>query len=112
MSPLLRLQGVLPILHTPFTAFDTIDRDSLRRQIDWVFAVGADGVCTGMVSETLRLTEPERLELVQMMAELTAGRGVTVASVSAESTKGAVRYAQAAATAGCTATTTSDTTAG
>lgn len=103
MSASLQLQGVLPILHTPFTASDEIDRDSLRRQIDWAFAVGADGVCTGMVSETLRLTDPERLELVQLMAELTAGRGVTVASVGAESTKGAIRYAQAAAAAGCTA---------
>lgn len=98
-----QLQGVLPILHTPFTASDDIDRESLQRQIDWMFQVGANGVCTGMVSETLRLTDAERLQLVQMMVELTAGRGVTVASVGAESIKGAVRYAKAAAECGCSA---------
>lgn len=97
------LSGVLPILHTPLTVDDNIDRQGLQAQIDWVFAVGADGVCTGMVSETLRLTEEERLQLVDWMVELTAGRGVTVASVGAESTKGAVRYARAAEAAGCTA---------
>lgn len=97
------LRGVLPILHTPFTAADEIDRDSLRAEIDWVFQVGADGVCTGMVSETLRLTEAERLQLVEWMAELTAGRGVTVASVGAESTKAAIRFARAAESAGCSA---------
>ncbi len=97
------LQGVLPILHTPFTESDEIDLVSLRRQIDWAFAVGADGICTGMVSETLRLTETERIQLVARMVEYTEGRGVTVASVGAESTRGAVQYTRAACSAGATA---------
>lgn len=97
------ISGVLPILHTPFTADDEIDRTGLKQQIDWIFRIGADGVCTGMVSETLRLTESERLELVSLMVELTDGRGCTVGSVGAESTKGAIRYAKAAEAAGCSA---------
>lgn len=97
------IKGVLPILHTPFTDEDEIDRESLERQINWAFRIGADGVCTGMVSETLRLTESERLDLVRMMVEMTADRGCTVGSVGAESTKGAVRYARAAEAAGCSA---------
>ncbi|MBL8818948.1 MAG: dihydrodipicolinate synthase family protein [Planctomyces sp.] len=97
------LHGVLPILHTPFHPDDSIDRESLRRQIEWVFAQGADGVCTGMVSETLRMSESERIDMMHLMAEYTSGRGSIVASVGAESTKVAVMYAKRAEAAGCTA---------
>lgn len=97
------LTGVLPIVHTPFLADDTIDLPSLRREIDWALGVGADGLCTGMVSELLRLTFRERLELTAAMAEITAGRGVAVAGVGAESTKQALEYARAARMAGCDA---------
>lgn len=97
------LQGVLPILHTPFHADQSIDQKSLQRQIDWAFAQGADGVCTGMVSESLRMMEHERIQLMELMAEMSAGRGSVVAAVGAESTKLAVHYSKAAERAGCTA---------
>jgi 2-keto-3-deoxy-L-arabinonate dehydratase len=97
------IQGVLPIAHTPLTADDEIDGESLRRQIDWAFEQGAAGVCTGMVSELLRLTHEERLALPRMLVELAAGRGAVVASVGAESTKQALLYARAAQQAGCDA---------
>lgn len=97
------LEGVLPILHTPFDATDQIDHPSLRRQIDWCFEVGADGVCSAMVSEILRLTAAERNELNRTMVEMTAGRGTVVASVGAESTRAAIEFAAAALEAGCDA---------
>ncbi|HVJ67618.1 MAG TPA: dihydrodipicolinate synthase family protein [Caulifigura sp.] len=97
------IHGVLPILHTPFTEQDEIDYATLQREIDWAYSVGADGVCTGMVSEVLRLTEQERLTLNAKMAEFSARRGAVIASASAESTKGAVHYAKAAERAGCSA---------
>ena len=96
-----KIEGVLPILHTPFDSGDAIDRDSLQREIDWAFEVGADGVCSAMVSEILRLTTAERIDLNRMIVEITAGRGVVVASVGAESTKQAVAFARQAAAAGC-----------
>jgi dihydrodipicolinate synthase/N-acetylneuraminate lyase len=97
------ITGVLPIAHTPFLDNDEIDYDSLRRQIDWAFEQGAQGYCTGMVSELLRLTTAERIELTYKLAELNAGRGVFVASVGAESTKQAVFFAREAEKAGCQA---------
>ena len=97
------ITGVLPIAHTPFLDNDEIDYDSLRRQIDWAFEQGAQGYCTGMVSELLRLTTAERIELTYKLAELNAGRGVFVASVGAESTKQAVFFAREAEKAGCDA---------
>jgi 4-hydroxy-tetrahydrodipicolinate synthase len=98
-----RLQGVLPIVHTPFTDTDEIDTAILRREIDWAYAQGADGLGTGMVSELLRLTFDERIALTHHIAEMSAGRGAVFAGVGAESTKQALSYAKAAEKAGCDA---------
>ncbi len=95
------IAGVLPIVHTPFLVDDTIDIVSLQRQIDWAFEQGAHGYCTGMVSELLRLTSNERIELTRRLAEFNDDRGVVVAGVGAESTKQAVVYAKQAAEVGC-----------
>jgi 2-keto-3-deoxy-L-arabinonate dehydratase len=95
------IEGILPILHTPFDVNDEIDRESLQREIDWAFEQGSDGVCSAMVSEILRLTSQERVELNQLIVQMTAGRGNVVASVGAESTKQAVYFAKEAVDAGC-----------
>ena len=95
------IQGVLPVAHTPFTDDDRIDWESLRRQIDWAFDLGVNGFCTGMVSELLRLTAAERIELTQQLGQMNDGRGAFVASVGAESTKQAVAFACDAERAGC-----------
>jgi dihydrodipicolinate synthase/N-acetylneuraminate lyase len=96
-----RLQGVLPIVHTPFLDDDSIDSASLRREIDFAFATGVDGLGTGMVSEILRLTTDERISLTQQIVELAAGRGPVFAAVGAESIQQALVYAKAAEAAGC-----------
>ena len=98
-----RLHGVLPIVHTPFTEDDRIDRATLKCEIDWAYSVGADGLGTGMVSEILRLTSDERIELTQLIAEYSAGRGAVFAAVGAESGKQALAYSVAAEKAGCDA---------
>lgn len=97
------IAGVLPIAHTPFLDDDTIDQASLKRQIDWAYAVGANGFGTGMVSELLRLTFDERIALTESLAECNAGRGVFFAGVGAESTRQALQYAVRAERAGADA---------
>ncbi len=97
------IEGVLPVLHTPFLENDQIDRESLTRQIDWAFGLGVNGVCCAMVSELLRLTTDERFELTELMVEGAAGRGATIASVGAESTAAALAFARCAEQAGCDA---------
>lgn len=97
------LQGVLAIAHTPFTEHDEIDAVALRKSIDWAFSVGADGLGSGMVSETMKLTSDERLSLTQMLVEFAAGRGPVFAAVGAESTKQSLAFAVAAEKAGCDA---------
>lgn len=98
-----QLHGVLPIVQTPFTSEDQIDWPVLRRSIDWAYELGANGVGTGMVSETYRLTLSERLALAERLAEYSGGRGAAFVSVSAESAKQAVELAVAAERAGCDA---------
>lgn len=95
------IEGVLPILHTPFDTNDDIDHVSLKREIDWAFEQNIDGVCSAMVSEILRLTSEERIELNRLIVQMTAGRGIVVASVGAESTKQALHFAKEAVDAGC-----------
>jgi 4-hydroxy-tetrahydrodipicolinate synthase len=98
-----KLHGVLAIAHTPFTESDEIDAASLNRAVDWSFSVGADGIGTGMVSETLKLTQDERHSLAKMLVEFVAGRGPVFAAVGAESTKLSLGFAVAAEKAGCDA---------
>jgi len=97
------LQGVLAIAHTPFSADDRIDAAALKDSINWSFSVGAHGIGTGMVSETLRLTSEERVELARMLVEFAGGRGPVFAAVGAESTKQSLAFAVAAEAAGCDA---------
>lgn len=98
-----QLHGVLAIVHTPFTDSDEIDAVAFKRSIDWAFSVGADGLGTGMVSETMKLTSDERVSLTKMLVEYTGGRGPVFAAVGAESTKQALTFALAAEKAGCNA---------
>ena len=87
------IAGVLPIVHTPFLEDDSIDAVSLKRQIDWAFEVGADGLATGMVSELLRLSVDERKQLTALIAKARGDRGVMIIGVGAESTRQAVEFA-------------------
>ncbi len=97
------VSGVLPVLHTPFGTRGEIDRECLRREIDWAYGLGVSGVCMAMVSEVLRMTMEERITMSHFMVEMSAGRGISIASVGAESTSQAVQLARAAEDAGCQA---------
>lgn len=98
-----RLQGVLPIVHTPFRDDESIDVATLSREIDWAYSQGVDGMGTGMVSEILRLTYDERIGLTHQLAELNAGRGAIFMAVGAESARQAEQFAREADKAGCDA---------
>ena len=97
------LSGVLPIIHTPFLNDDSIDDESLARQIDWAFEQGANGYATGMVSELLRLAAAERVALTRRLGALKQGRGVFIAGIGAESTRQALLFGQEAEQAGADA---------
>ena len=58
----LEVRGVLPVIHTPFLDGGEIDVESLRREVDWAYHTGADGVVAAIVSEVLRLTNDVRAQ--------------------------------------------------
>jgi len=95
--------GVLPVLQTPFQEDDSIDHGVLKREIDWLFENGVDGVALAMVSEVTRMSESERTELLELTVEYTAGRGTVITSVGAESISMMLRLARTAEQAGADA---------
>lgn len=97
------LHGVLPVLHTPLLEDGSIDSETLQREIDWAFQVGADGVVVAMVSEILRLGYHGRKELASLVCEAARGRGFVVISVGAESIREALDFAQHAQGLGASA---------
>jgi 4-hydroxy-tetrahydrodipicolinate synthase len=98
-----RLHGVLPIVQVPFTDTDEIDREVLDREVQWGLAQGIDGLGTGMVSESLRLSQAERETLAELLVQSVAGRGAVFLAVTSETTRQAVALARAAERAGCDA---------
>jgi dihydrodipicolinate synthase/N-acetylneuraminate lyase len=97
------LQGVLPIVQTPFDDQLHIDWSTLRRELEWAFAQGIHGFGTGMVSEVRTLTPAERREYAERLVEYTAGRGPMFMSVTADTVQESLRLALDAAAAGCSA---------
>lgn len=92
--------GILPVLQLPYRDDESIDEATLRREVDWVFDQGADGVTVAMVTEILRMTDEERTRVARVVVEATAGRGPVIMSVGAESTHQALRHLDAAVAAG------------
>lgn len=95
------IQGVLPIVHTPFADDDSIDVESLHRELEWALQRPIGGFATGMVSELLRLSADERNQLHREIAQVDRGERVFIAGVGAESTRQACAFAEAAASYGC-----------
>lgn len=97
------LRGVLPVFQTPWLEDETIDLETLEREIAWLYDCGSNGIVMAMVSETLRLDSEEREELAEAACRFGKERGVVVISVGAESSKVAERYARHAESVGADA---------
>src|SRR5215203_1064354 len=98
-----RLEGVLPIVHTPFLDSGEIDAVALKREVDWAFDQGIHGLGTGMVSELLKLSTAERQWLGEQLVEFAAARGPVFISVGAESARQALEHEIVPERAGCAA---------
>ncbi len=103
MTDYTQLRGILPVVHMPYHSGGQIDFDTLGREVDYLFETGAHGLCLALVSDTLRLTAQERLEMPAHLVRFADGRGPVVISVGAESTVQARAYARAAEDGGAAA---------
>jgi 2-keto-3-deoxy-L-arabinonate dehydratase len=97
------MRGVLPVLQMAYHENETIDFDTLSREIDWLYQCGADGVVLAMVSEWLRLNDGERQQVCQQVVKASNGRGSVTVSIGAESAFVAVAQARDAEQNGATA---------
>ena len=97
------LAGVLPVFQTPYRDDESIDEQTLEREIGWLYDCGADGIVMAMVSEVLRLDGDERQKLAELACRFGTSRGAVVISVGAESAKVAEAYTKHAEGCGAAA---------
>ncbi|KWO37458.1 dihydrodipicolinate synthase family protein [Burkholderia sp. MSMB1459WGS] len=75
------VEGIVPVMLTPFDDADSIDYAGLERLIEWYLAHGSDALfAVAQSSEMQFLSLAERAELARFVVERVAGRVPVVAS--------------------------------
>ena len=98
------LNGVFPIVATPFRADGSPAPAELARVVDFIIAADADGIVfPGVASEFETLSPAERTTLVETVAQANHGRVALVVGVSAANASDAARHAEQARAVGAAA---------
>ena len=75
------IQGIIPVMLTPFTEADAIDYAGLENLIEWYIANGADALfAVAQSSEMQALSLEERVALARFVVRKAAGRVPVIAS--------------------------------
>src|SRR5215207_8644232 len=99
-----RFRGVFAIPPTPFDDAGNVDEGSLRRCVDFCVTAGSHGIVAPVnASESIALTDAERLRVAEVLVEQAARRLPVVIGVSGISTAASVLYARHAARLGADA---------
>lgn len=86
---------------TPFTAEGEVDWPGVAQHIDDVIRAGADGiVVTGTTGETSTLTDPEKIRLVEVGKDVSAGRAKIITGGGSNETAHAMQLAKQSEKAG------------
>lgn len=92
------IKGSIVAIVTPMFEDGSLDRDSLRKLLDWHVAEGTDGiVIVGTTGESATVSPEEHCELVKLAVEHVAGRIPVIAGAGGNSTAEAIaltRYAR------------------
>lgn len=96
------IAGVVPVVPTPFLpTSEDIDEPALRRLIDFAVQTGAAAVCLPAYgSEFYKLTETERLRVVEIAVDHAHGRLPVIAQCNHGSATVAASFAQQSSNAG------------
>src|SRR5437762_12781615 len=97
------MQGVFPILVTPFDEKGRIDEDSLARLIEFNLAAGVHGLGVAIGSEMFKLNDAERALVTRRVIETVGKRVPVVINTGAGGTDLAVGYSRNAEEAGADA---------
>ncbi len=96
--------GVVPIIPVPFDAEESVDEDGLQRLVDFAVASELDAICLPAYgSEFYKLSEGERVRVVELAARQAAGRLRVVAQCNHGSSKVACSLARSNLEAGADA---------
>jgi dihydrodipicolinate synthase/N-acetylneuraminate lyase len=99
-----KIDGIVPVIPTPFTTDEELDWAALRRLLDFAAAVGVDAVCLpAYASEFYKLTEAERRQAIAVAIDHARGRLAIIAQVNYPSTLEAARSVQEAQRDGASA---------
>lgn len=83
--------GVIPILPTPFHDDESLDLESWQRLLEFMMAIGVDGVTIlGVLGESNRLHDEERHTLIETAVTVVRRRVPIVVGTSASGTRTAV----------------------
>ena len=98
---MLKLQGTITAMVTPFDANDNVDYGALRAFVDWQCENGVEGICAvGTSGESPTLSHEEHHKVIEKTIEFAAGRVKIIAGTGANSTAEAVSLTRAAIAAG------------
>jgi dihydrodipicolinate synthase/N-acetylneuraminate lyase len=96
------LDGITPIINTPFTDDLAIDYPSLERLVERAVEDGVVGcIVPAVASEVAKLTPAERRDLVAAVVGAAGGRIEVIAGVSSDSLAGSQALAEHALGLGC-----------
>jgi dihydrodipicolinate synthase/N-acetylneuraminate lyase len=90
------INGVIPILQTPFSANGSIDIEGLQKVVEYNIESGVDGVGIALASEVQLFNETERDLLLTTVVDQTNGRVPIVMNTGSLGTDLAIFYSQRA----------------
>ncbi len=98
------IDGVVPVIPTPFEADEQVDWDALCRLIDFACVSGASALCLpAYASEFYKLTGEERQRTISEAVDQAAGRIPVIGQVNAASARAAAETVHQIATLGADA---------
>jgi 4-hydroxy-tetrahydrodipicolinate synthase len=99
------IKGSIVAIVTPMFEDGSLDKDSLRKLIDWHVAEGTDGlVIVGTTGESATVSPEEHCELIKLTVEHVAGRIPVIAGSGGNSTAEAIALTRHAKAVGADAT--------
>ena len=98
---MLKLQGTITAMVTPFDTPDNVDYGPLKAFVDWQCENGVEGICAvGTSGESPALSHEEHHKVIEKTIEFAAGRVKIIAGTGANSTSEAISLTRAAIAVG------------
>jgi dihydrodipicolinate synthase/N-acetylneuraminate lyase len=97
----MKIQGVVPVMMLPLNDDESIDEETLRKQVDFAVAAGAAAVCApGFATEFYKLTDEERRWVIRVVAQQAGGRVPMFASTGCGSARATIELSHYAESIG------------